>query len=1245
MLPKIEIIISGNTAQGTTGGTLDLYGNEPINLILSNSSIKDPTQTKSPFSQEFVIPSTPNNDTLLSHLFYIGSDSNFDSRKKARAYILVDSIQVMQGNMQVTGISNKNMDSISYKVMIFGETNDLFTKIEGQYLTDLNWSELNHTLNQTNIVNSWTNTPSSGYYYPLIDYSYGWDYYALNNASFGNPAYPDGIMVTQMFPALYNEYIMKKIFSAAGFTYASNFFSSSTFNQTIVPFNGDSTKILDNSFCTGKTFQVQQLDSVYNPSVGSYSNIAVQNIGGTNYNKWAAPPIAFGNPFINTGAPNGNPNFDNGGLYTGAFPISFYTANAASVQDFTAVVQYSQPGAPIYAGAFSRQSVIVNFFRSTFMGGATQFYQAESPIINTLVAGQLYSFSITTPTLNQSGSTQFGPIQPGETVWCTLSPIIYNKSAGASPTAVAVEIWGAATYWFNKVYPELVNGSTIPMNNLIPSKILQTDYLKSIINQFNIYVEPTNGQANRLIMEPRTDYFANGETKDWTLLLDNKRPISQKILSEMQQKKYKFTYSDDKDYFNKHYKDQTNETYGQYIYDFENDFTTETKEIKSVFASCPVSEINGAPNIVIPVIETLESSGAWKRTDSIIRFLRKNPTPKSLYQGQSIKFFGNGTTYPYYPYAGHLDDPFSGTTDYNFGQVNWVYYTVTGITNNNLVNNYWKPFLDGIGDKDSRQVTAYFKLEPRDINQFKFSDTIFVDGLTSDGGHYFIVDSIEYSPTSSESTKVVLLKIPNKTVSLAGNAVIPPGDHSDLSGRAINIGSGQIVPYSINVGLESVVSSPGGVSVGNANTIMPSSDGSVVFGSVNVLNSGNQNSFVSGNFNTFEINNGNTQVFGSYNAFETGATNNFVLGNYNVIQSGVTGSTLLNVNNYTATTSDQTFATNITVLSAITLPGGVVISAGTIDYCAIGGLKTPYISGCSQQTLIDLNGGYTVTTDNGGFASDYLQMIPNAGIFVGTTGSTNISGGDISFASNSFASNFDTLAINSITQDVRIFHTNGLNQYDYFYAADNTLTGRTSTNNAIPSVFIGTQNSTFGTGSSNTILFGGLTNSVQNNAASSGIFGGQMNTIYGNQNIILGGASNTVFAFSNSSIVAGTNNNISGGQSVIAGGNLNYAFSNNNFIGGGNQNSTLNGTGDNNAIIGGTLNYTSGTSLVTNAVVLAGSGMTATTSNTVYLPKLKLQPVTTTTPSPEKGMMFFSGGTFNRMMYNSGGTANDWVIF
>src|SRR3989304_3803234 len=205
---KLELgLIS--TASTNSVGFLDTYGDEPVNIKMSISDIKDISKRSAPYTQSFTIQGSEKNNRLLTQIFNIGSDSTFDARKKTPAYLAVDSIPVMQnGVFQLVGIAVNENKKIDYQVTIFSESQDLFKNIGDAYIEDLDFSDLNHVWDYSGITLSWTGSNQS-YFYPLIDYGYD-----------------------------------------------STFLSGTYFTNLYIPFNGTTELNQDNSFATGRSFDV-----------------------------------------------------------------------------------------------------------------------------------------------------------------------------------------------------------------------------------------------------------------------------------------------------------------------------------------------------------------------------------------------------------------------------------------------------------------------------------------------------------------------------------------------------------------------------------------------------------------------------------------------------------------------------------------------------------------------------------------------------------------------------------------------------------------------------------------------------------------------------------------------------------------------------------------------------------------------------------------------------------------------------
>ena len=241
---------------------LDLYPNDTqIPITYQISDLLDISSVNSSYTKTISIPETHNNMEAFAFISDLSSNSTFNPNKKSRAYVLVDSIIVMEGYIQLTNIvRNDNTGVTNLQCVIFADNDNLWKNIADRELTDLDLREMDHGRTVQSITQSWTKGPDElGYFYPLIDYgSSGDQSYALTDLS---PAYGDwtlydiggipassggigGNIVNQpwvatslMYPAVYVKTIIDKIFSQAGYQYKSNFFNSSYFKTLMVPFS------------------------------------------------------------------------------------------------------------------------------------------------------------------------------------------------------------------------------------------------------------------------------------------------------------------------------------------------------------------------------------------------------------------------------------------------------------------------------------------------------------------------------------------------------------------------------------------------------------------------------------------------------------------------------------------------------------------------------------------------------------------------------------------------------------------------------------------------------------------------------------------------------------------------------------------------------------------------------------------------------------------------------------------------
>ena len=54
------------------------------------------------------------------------------------------------------------------------------------------------------------------------------------------------------------------------------------------------------------------------------------------------------------------------------------------------------------------------------------------------------------------------------------------------------------------------------MNEYVPQKIKQSDFVKSIFTMYNLFADVDPEQPNNIILTHRDEYYDNGAEKDWT---------------------------------------------------------------------------------------------------------------------------------------------------------------------------------------------------------------------------------------------------------------------------------------------------------------------------------------------------------------------------------------------------------------------------------------------------------------------------------------------------------------------------------------------------------------------------------------------------------------------------------------------------------------------------------------------------------------------------------------------------------
>lgn len=704
-----------------SSGIVDLYEDAGMSLNYNIADIKEPQIRNSDYSKTITVPGTNNNNKLLGHIYEIGADRLFNPNHKREAWISYGGTRVFKGYLRLAKIRKLRDDKIEYDLEIKGRLDGLFANIGDNKLTDLTWTDLNHTYSRANVIASWSAAVGNNYVYPFIDYGYSTNLMQLK--------------VDHFFPAVYVKEAWDRVFSFAGFQYSSTFLNSTYFKSLIMPFTSDTMR-LTAAQVTSRSFKASR-------STTSQVHTPFQTSGTYEY---------FNNIF-NDDSSTGNT--DGGNNYNESTGV--YTVPATGRYDFVANVSYNLLATPnlpnqyINYGAYGAPRLIVNGVAKVY--GQIGLVQIAG--INNITTYSTQQTSAANYYDNQY-ITYSGIFTAGDTVYIDFQFKLISWFTPVSSNNVRYEIeLKTGSYFYAKPDPIMKEGDTITFANTLPQDMKIKDFMVSIIKMHNLYFEYDKDTPNKILIEPRNDYYTT-TTVDWSDKLDASKEPEIIPMGALNTKRYKFTYKKDEDVLNKTYQTTYGEVYGEKYVDVDNDFVKNTETMEVVFSPTPQYGLT-VTNRYYP---------AMYNVDSAMKIVHnKSMNPRILYYGglkscnKWYLFSGNimGATLTAYPYCGMMDDPETPTISLDFGVPREVYYTPafsTGYSNNNLYNKYWKQFIDEITDKNSSIVTAWFWLAPSDIAQVDFR---FVYHFL---GQNFRLNKIyDYNPADKSLTKCEFLKI------------------------------------------------------------------------------------------------------------------------------------------------------------------------------------------------------------------------------------------------------------------------------------------------------------------------------------------------------------------------------------------------------------------------------------------------------------------------------------------------------
>ena len=729
---------------------MDLYLNETISLQYSFSDIKD-LKAKASYSRSFRIPATDNNSKIFG---FIENNtyqfSSFNPKRKFNAIITVDTLPVMEGNIQWKASYTQAGVVSEYEVVFFGNVIDFFKNIGDADFKNYIATELQTDYpfevtypNVTSVISSAFG--DGNIQFALTDRGNNWvgsSNIDNSRSIYANPVYNPYnplewqeqanqiIKVGELTLMVKSRYIFDKIMELSGFSVNTS--ASSTFytqlrrlfvvwksetNITQQVGNPEAAKFKLENGIDGLTFTGASFTPITMATGITLYHYPIPNLTEVvDPNNYVVSNV-FTAPFSGQYTIKCSINIEQDADGTGGFQLSFLIQDLNGDYRLSAV----QPTGTFFANYTS----------------GTTFPQQQN--VNCGI-GNAFDTSVY--------------LNAGEMV----QPILWDTNPNPVSTGVTLTFRDAS---LETGYPFSLNSSFFcdyvskpMMGNDVDysanAPVMKcSEFMSALFKMFNLVVVPDAFNSKLLTFIPIQEYLAAGDNKDWSNKLDISKDIVLTPTTDYQARINTWTYKKSDDYLNNLYNTQGNRVYGRLqLLDPENDFATEEQKIEVEFGSTPLALI---PNTNFPIPKFVNEQNEYV-----------NPTPRILFNtGEEIQVNVwdevNSVVVTDYPILlfSHYEHttPNIDSLDYNFGQETPL-HNVNAIPYQTLYQRYWNDYIANIYAPDARIMEAFFALEFADIYNFKYNDKIFIKD-----SYWRILEISDYVIGTMDTVKVKLMKL------------------------------------------------------------------------------------------------------------------------------------------------------------------------------------------------------------------------------------------------------------------------------------------------------------------------------------------------------------------------------------------------------------------------------------------------------------------------------------------------------
>ena len=732
IIDNISCVLSTSTPSGvftdlSNGQVIcDLYEDEDIPLSLSVDDFKNVAEKVQSYSKAFNLPATKRNNQIFDNVFEVtrtDTGLNFNPYKKTKCILKQDGFLLFEGYLRLIDIQDKEAE-ISYNVNLYSEVVALADVLGDRTFSELDFTELEHDYNKTEIQRSWNdagnsitylNPSTSGFRdayttlrYPFVDWTHQYTF----NASSGFPELPN--LESSFRPFINIKYLIDRIFAATDFTFESTFFDTADFDKLYMDFNWGAD---NNPVYIGNTLY----DGFYwnenspNYATTTYSNLLLQTTTG-------AAPVNINLP------PNYNTttHIITSTVINESYNINF-TFRVENLDTVVRTIEYRWLYTPV-----GGTPVAVDYYLHNVAPSSVSTYNGNFTQVMTNIGDTLQvQFRCDTGTANK----------------------IKQKTGSYAVGSTAQVVFS-------------VGASSITTNTILQTlrgELGQWEFLKGLLTMFNLVTLPDEDNPTNIKIEPYGDVFINNAEStelDWTDKIDVSE-MKLTPLTELNKKTiFKFVEDDDDYAFNKYKNDVGGHLYGSKKYD-ASEFTIldgEDEVVAEPFAATVIKPLEPQFfDFITPAVYSYNpddnTSEGFDNSPRIMYNNGEKTLTSCTYKIPAQNGVTGSATKDEFLQFSHLSTIATalGTLDFHFGQCQ-LSQPVGASVPDNLFNLYWLPYYSELYNPDTRTMTIKVNLSPSDINTFNFFDTVMIKNRT------YRVNKIDYKPNDLATVEFILLQ-------------------------------------------------------------------------------------------------------------------------------------------------------------------------------------------------------------------------------------------------------------------------------------------------------------------------------------------------------------------------------------------------------------------------------------------------------------------------------------------------------